>query len=360
MWEETKTTIGSNSDDSGVDVAALDDGTIRMGQRSYPTNNSQRIIITDFDLDGAEIDERIHVNGAPNTLSMGIHSMDASGGYLLSYMTTGLSTDPDDVEARDSDHLIDWSAELRDVRDMERRPGGGGLYLDSDSDSALEPAQWFVVDESGNTTYESMADEAIIHGTLTPDGDDALYIAGAVDIGGFQPTLTRFATDGTMEWREFHDLPDGVNLDAWMDSEMAVGSDGRVALANGLGFNSDHGILLSVFANDGSLLWDTFYDHDGTNPLATVNDIAVDTRGNVVVVGTLRTGPFTGGDSDALVIKYDASGTLLWSRTFAGDVVMGSDTARGVDILDDDSIIVTGVREDIEDAPDAWLIRLAP
>ena len=141
---------------------------------------------------------------------------------------------------------------------------------------------------------------------------------------------------------------------------MAVGNDGRVALANDVGLSNNNEVLISVFANDGSLLWDTFYAHDGTDDVTTIRDIAVDSQGHVVVVGTVRTGPLGSWDSDALVIKYDASGTFLWSRTFSGDVMMGSEHARGVDILDDDSIVVTGAREDIENAPDAWLIRLAP
>ena len=360
MWEVTKTTIGSSSFDIGLDVAALDDGTIRMGQRSEPTSSSQQIIITDYDADGTETDEHTFVNGAPAALNMGIWSMDASGGYLLSYssISVGPSNDPDNVEARDAGHLIDWSTELRSASDIERRPGGGGVY--TDRASSLDPVQWFVVDASGNSTYTATADEAIFHGTVSPDGDDAVYIAGGVDVGGFQPTLTRFGTDGTMQWREFYDLPDGGDLTAWTQSVMAVGSDGRVALANDVGLSNNNEVLISVFANDGTLLWDTFYAHDGTDDVTTIHDIAVDSQGNVVVVGTVRTGPFGSWDSDALVIKYDASGTFLWSRTFSGDVTMGSESARGVRHLDDDSIVVTGAREDIENAPDAWLVRLAP
>ncbi len=360
MWEVTKTTIGSSSFDEGLDVAALADGTIRMGQRSEPTASTQRIIITDYDANGTELDEHTFVNGAPAALNMGIWSMDASGGYLLSYagITVGPSTDPDNIEARDAGHLIDWSAELHSASDIVRRPGGGGVY--TDRESVLDPPQWFVVDPTGVATYTSPADEAIFHGTVAPDGDDAVYIAGAVDIGGFQPTLTRFDTDGAMQWREFYDLPDGGNLTDWTNSAMAVGSDGRVALANDVGGSNDNVVLVSVFADDGSLLWDTFYAHEGTDDVTTIRDIAVDSLGNVIVVGTVRTGPFNSWDSDALVIKYDASGTLLWSQTFSGDVVMGSEHARGVSILDDDSIVVTGAREDIEDAPDAWLVRLAP
>jgi len=358
LWEVTKTTLGSASIDLGLDVAALDDGTIRMGQRSEPTSTTQQLILTDYDLDGNELDEQLYVNSASNTLNIGVRSMDASGGYLVTWIATGVSTNPDDVVARDVDHLIDWSVDLVDAADIERRPGGGAIYIDRDN--GLAPTQWFVLESAGAQSYSSPTDAAVYHGNLMPAGDDAVIFAGAVDVGGFQPTLSRYDLDGTLVYREFYALPPGGDLSAWTLSSMAVHADGRVALANNHSGAANNEVLVSVFDSDGQLLWDEFYAHPGDDDVTSVNDVAIDAHGNVFVVGAVRTGPFGSWDTDALVLKYDASGTLLWSRTFAGAVVQGGDNARGVSVLEDDSVVVVGSREDIENAPDAWLIRLAP
>jgi len=91
-----------------------------------------------------------------------------------------------------------------------------------------------------------------------------------------------------------------------------------------------------------------------------VEDLAIDSTNNVVVVGRLRTGVAPNAHDDAFVAKFDSTGAHLWTRTYSGDVEFGNERANGVAILDDDSIVVVGTREDIEDAPDAWLARLAP
>lgn len=65
----------------------------------------------------------------------------------------------------------------------------------------------------------------------------------------------------------------------------------------------------------GDLLW--------AEQLSTANntlaaDIAVDATGNVVVVGVNVIGAPGGPGATVFVVKFDATGTLLWSRTFGG------------------------------------------
>lgn len=78
-----------------------------------------------------------------------------------------------------------------------------------------------------------------------------------------------------------------------------------------------------------------------------VYDVAVDSQGNIIVVGYFRGtinlggGPLTtpNGNSDIFVAKFDAAGGHMWSRQFGGT---GIDGARGVAVDQFGTVAVTG------------------
>jgi hypothetical protein len=85
---------------------------------------------------------------------------------------------------------------------------------------------------------------------------------------------------------------------------------------------------LRKYNSAGAVLWTkqfgTFDDDGG-------NDVAVDSLGNVYVTGSTEGdlgGPFA-GDSDAFISKFDASGTLAWSRQLGSTT---SDVGYGVSV----------------------------
>lgn len=81
---------------------------------------------------------------------------------------------------------------------------------------------------------------------------------------------------------------------------------------------------------------------------ATAEAVALDSAGNVVVVGwfsgklalpELVPMPQSDGDADAYLAKLDPSGKLLWFREIAG---AGGERVRGVAVSADDRIAITG------------------
>lgn len=358
LWELTETSIGALSSDIGYAISAQDDGSIRVGRRSEPTEFIQQVFLTDYALDGSQLAEHVHTNNAPGSVSLSVQGVDPSGGYLLTWIASGVSTNPDDVVARSGDHLIDWSLEVLDASDVERRPGGGGIYLDRDN--SLDPTQWFVLDDAGAQTYFSQANSAIFDGGVIAAGDDGVVVIGAVDIGaGLEPTLSRFTSGGTLEYRTFYDLPASGDLNRWVQSSLAVNDAQQVVAASTTGAGLDNQVLISSFNTDGSLAWDTFYDHPGDD-VVVLRATAIDEDGNVFIVGSARSGPFPQWDFDGLVVKYDASGSLLWAQTYAGDTDQGSDSIWDVTVLEDSSIAITGALVGLSGTRDAWVARIAP
>ncbi|MGH1345056.1 MAG: hypothetical protein ACRBN8_26080 [Nannocystales bacterium] len=358
LWEVTETSIGAKSDDIGYSIAALDDGSIRVGRRSEPTEFTQQLLLTDYTLDGSPLGEEVHINSAPNSVDLGVQSIDPSGGYLLSWISTSFTTNPDDVFAYSGDHFIDWSVEAIDATDVVRRPDGGGIYLHRDN--SLDPTQWFVVDNTGTQTHFSPSNLAIYDGGVLAAGDDSVIVIGAVDVGaGLEATLSRFTATGTLEYRTFYDLPPSGDLSQWVESSVAINGAEQFVAANTTSGSADNQVLISSFNTDGSLAWDTLYDHPGDDTVI-VRATAIDSEGNVFIVGSLRSGPVLDWDFDGLIVKYDSAGTRLWAQTYAGDADQGADTVQDVTVLEDNSIAITGALTGPSGTRDAWVARIAP
>ncbi len=106
--------------------------------------------------------------------------------------------------------------------------------------------------------------------------------------------------------------------------------------------------FLAKYDSAGQCLWSR---HLGQVSDDTANGVAIDSQGNIVVVGGFSGaiwpamldygfGPVQGyGGSDIFVIKYSPAGQILWSKLFGGS---GSDVANAVAVDSADNIILTG------------------
>jgi len=115
-----------------------------------------------------------------------------------------------------------------------------------------------------------------------------------------------------------------------------TGSDGLDSLTDHMAVQA--GVPLTI---DPSLNWNTFLGGLGED---VVNDIALDSEGNVYITGVSHAtwgAPrrvYAGAD-DAFVAKLDSSGSLLWN-TFLGSV--GTESGNGITVDGDGNVYVTG------------------
>jgi hypothetical protein len=125
-------------------------------------------------------------------------------------------------------------------------------------------------------------------------------------------------------------------------------SSGNIYVAGTTGsllYSAD--IFVSKYNATGSLLWTKTYDRDPGVMEIDRDDVAVafalDPSGNAVVTGTTEGCSYTGNCwPEQVTLKYNSSGTLLWERFFNGGIA--SDAVAMV--LDDagDNIYVAGSR----------------
>ncbi|MBP8032991.1 MAG: SBBP repeat-containing protein [Bacteroidia bacterium] len=107
--------------------------------------------------------------------------------------------------------------------------------------------------------------------------------------------------------------------------------------------------LTSDLIIDPQLVWGTFY---GSNANEFSNSIVSDNIGNVIITGNANSmsfptqniggyfqGTFSGGIFDIFILKFAASGALLWSTYYGGS---GQDHGNAITVDSNDNIFVTG------------------
>lgn len=89
----------------------------------------------------------------------------------------------------------------------------------------------------------------------------------------------------------------------------------------------------------------------GTNGLDIVNDMGIDSGGNIIMIGSLgviqsnKKTCFEGAGFRNFISKYDSSGKLIWINQLYGSTL---GYARNIKLLSKDQIIVSGNQSNVE------------
>lgn len=173
-----------------------------------------------------------------------------------------------------------------------------------------------------------------------------------INVRGSNAFLTRFNSDGTKSWTQLI----GANLDAFdefydhLGTAIASTTTGDAVYVGGStqGPNkffdnlptSDPDGFIAKYSSEGTKVWSSLVSGTGTD---AVSGTAVAPDGSVYVVGassstTLNSQAGQGG-TDAFLIKYSGSGSVLWTTRIGGT---GADSAAAVAVADNDAIYVVG------------------
>ena len=186
----------------------------------------------------------------------------------------------------------------------------------------------------------STADSAGFTSVATgPDG--AVYAAGygARNDAGTTSSLllVKYVDTGATVSQAWVVMPAGAYMTA---AKVAVDASGDVIVAGTQGPMAFHGagsdIVVLRFSPAGDLLWKATYD-GAPHRSDYVKDLAVDERGNAVVVGA-SAGGRTG--RDYITVKFLTDGSRAWARRYAG--TSDFDEARSVAVDSRGNVYVTG------------------
>ncbi len=197
--------------------------------------------------------------------------------------------------------------------------------------------------EFGNQLWEVVDGEGMQGAglSLALVEDDGIVVLGSRD---HATILDRRDADGNRLWVNTFGLNGKDVSGAPAQGVVLTGSAGR----------SD--AFVSVFDGDGVVAWMDVADLGQSSG----SGIAFDSAGNFVVAGSVYNNAFS---SDALVLKYDPGGTLLWSQHWDISNDSPLDSTHGMSVATDstDAILLTGqFRPNDSDATDIWVRKLTP
>lgn len=179
-------------------------------------------------------------------------------------------------------------------------------------------------------------------GSVVVAGTTSGAMADAASAGESDVFVAAYGADGTRLWlRQFggkgFDRATGVAVDARGDAYVSGYTSNRMPKGDSVGAGD---AFLAKLAPDGMLAWLRQF---GTTGSDFARSVAVDPTGNVFVAGdtngTLAGQGYAGGNSDAFLAKYDASGDLVWQRQFGGP---GADKINGIATDAAGKVLVTG------------------
>lgn len=181
--------------------------------------------------------------------------------------------------------------------------------------------------------------------TSSGDKDDRFYDVLADSHGNFYAAgrangdclLIKYSPQGNLLWAKTFN-GSGNGFDSLY--KIAIDPNGNIyGCGESAGAGSSADCLLIKYSANGALLWSRTYD-GGAHRSDWLEDLAIDSKGNVFVTGTVDSGT----DSNFITIKYNKSGTRMWASSYGSKFNM--DESISIALCPNGDVAVAGFIED--------------
>ena len=225
----------------------------------------------------------------------------------------------------------------------------GNVYVAGTADTTNEDKNIWVrkYDPDGNIIWTSTynyANNFDLGVGVSVDTHTNVYVSGLV-IGDGIPNIfvRRYNTDGIIQWTTTYAIGYAIRN--------TVDTSGNVYVT-GVIFQSTPDIFVHKYSVDGLLLFTTTYN--GTAQGEDFGyDIAVDTTGNIYVVGYSFGAAGASSQNDIFIIKYSPTGDILWSDSY--DQANKDDCAYSVAVDSVSNVYVAGAVEQADGTRDIFI-----
>ena len=262
----------------------------------------------------------------------------SDGGFIVAGYTSGSGAGGQDVllVKLDASGAIQWAktagGTINDTAFHVRQSSDAGYIATGQTNSVTGVGQVLLTKFDGNGTIQwtstlgNSSDSAA--GFSVQQTNDGGYVVTGFPggaIGGLG--LLKYSAAGQLEWPR---RAQGTNL---YGNSVQQTSDGGYVVAGSQQIGGGNDVVLLKFDGSGNLQWAQLAGstHDSANSVRQTSD------GGYIVAGA--TASFGAGGQDALLLKYDSSGTLQWARIVGG---RGDEAADSVRQTSDSGYIVSG------------------
>lgn len=331
-------TLGAST---GVDVwvRKYDEGGTTLWTRTYDGG-------TDYDVGAG-----VAVDAAGNVLATGLQTA-ASGDYDV----VVLKYDPDGNPLWTQTYDGPGSGDDNGVR-IAADSAGNAFVVGTETAAGGDADVWVrKYDASGGIVWTNSIDEAgeddIAYGIAVDPSDNVLVVETLTPAGGTtsEDVVQKYDNDGGPLWAATYPSTDMPFDFVWAVTSDAAGN----VLVGGTEFTSVAGGWAAKLDPGGADVWSMQHQPAADDDFEVGYDIAVDGDGNVLVGGVAAHSDNT---VDMLVLKYDSSGTEVWSRPIDVDEV---DDARGIAADSTGAVIVVGTTYDSSGAPSVLVRKYEP
>ncbi|MDD4718581.1 MAG: prepilin-type N-terminal cleavage/methylation domain-containing protein [Bacilli bacterium] len=165
-------------------------------------------------------------------------------------------------------------------------------------------------DDDGFNSVVAVSDGYIaVGGSYSTDGD-----LEGLNIGDGDAIIVKYDTSGNVLWNKNY----GGGYDEYFTSVAAV-SDGYIAVGGSYSTESDFDAIIVKYDTEGNVLWNKNYggsSYDEFYSIITVSDGYIAVGGSYSTDGDLE--ELNIDDGDAIIVKYDTSGNVLWNKNYGG------------------------------------------
>ena len=321
LWSVTYNSPYNNIDDSyGVAVDASG-GVVAVGYESrYDLGQAYNMLVRKYDKDGNYLWQQSYNSPNNNT-----------------EQATGVAVDS-------SGNIVEVGFEFRG----DLAQGNNWVIRKYDTNGNF---QWM---QTYNSPYNS-TDQAT---GVAIDSGGNIVVAGyeyRLDLAqGYNWVIRKYDTNGNFQWMQTYNSPynstdqaSGVAVDS-SGNIVVVGFEYRFDLAQG------NNMVIRKYDKNGNFQWMQTYNSPYNNT-DQANGVAVDSSGNIVVVGFEYRFDLM-QNYNWLVRKYDASGNNIWQWSYNSPASNG-EWARGVAISSGGEIVVDGYEDRADMAQSYnWLV----
>ncbi len=353
QWSET---YGGGGDDYANDVQQTSDGGYIVAARtkSFGAGNYDAWILK-LDRQGAIQWQKTY--GGSNSDNLHSIRQTSDGGYIAAGWTSSFSANMNAwVLKLDGSGTIQWQKIFADssesIANAVRQTRDGGFIIGGYAGAALNA--WVVkLDAGGNVQWQktyggSGVDEI---SSLQQTSDDGYIFTGytsSFGAGNVDAFLVKIDASGNVLWQKTYG---GPNYDfAYSVQQTAEG--GYIVAGSTASFGAgNHDVWVMKLDASGSIVWNKTY---GGSADDIANSVQQTSDGGYIVAG--QTSSFGKGMADAWVLKLDSAGNVVWEKTYGGT---SPDYAYAVQHTADGGYVIAGRTESFgSGGMDAWIMKL--